>query len=321
MEINKISSEAQKSMKTRIITAIIIGLVMIPCIILGDWPFVILVSFLSIAAIYESLHITGKKYPWYIYLIMYIFTFSFIFWIFKSDLAYYENNHFYIKDIRISTMGVAFMLAILFTISVFNEKIDTKDVFYLFTMSLFLGISMQSVLFLRFSPGAFDVENKYFSNSFITCLLFVYVILGTCLNDIFAYFVGVLLGKHKMNPRVSPKKTWEGFIGGIVLSSLFTMIFAIICEKCFNIPLIPGNLDLAHWYNILFASLLISFSAVLGDLMFSLIKRSYNIKDYGNIFPGHGGVLDRFDSLLITSLLAAIFVAFIVYAPFSGVIM
>lgn len=328
MEINKINVDTQKSMKKRIITGLIMAIVGIPCIVLGDWFFLALVVFISIFAIWEAIKVTGKKYSWYIYLIMYIFTLSFVFWVFlrrtdpvnAGELSKYIDHHFLLYDIRISTMGVGFLLAILFTISIFNENFETKDAFYLFSMSLFIGISLQSVLFLRYCPAAIAPEVFNNNNYFATCLLFLFVLGGTCLNDIFAYFVGVLFGKHKMNPRVSPKKTWEGFAGGIVLSSIITSIFAIVCDVAFNTPLIAGYLDAEHWYYVILTSILVSFSSVLGDLMFSLIKRSYNIKDFGNVFPGHGGVLDRFDSLLITSLLVAILISFIVYTPFMGVI-
>lgn len=330
MEINKISNDTQKSMKTRIITAIFIGIITIPCVILGDWFFVGLVALVAGFGIYEATNATGKKYPWYIYVLMYIFTYSFIFWIFfqnidKTSLIHgiigeYSEGHFLLYDIRISTMSVGLLIAILFTISIFSEKVDTKDVFYLFSMSLFLGISLQAVLFLRFAPPAIAPSQYNSSNYLGTCLLFCFVVAGTCLNDIFAYFVGVLFGKHKMNPRVSPKKTWEGFIGGIVLSTITTTLFAIVCDLSFGMPILKGYLDSEHWYFIIVLSLLISFSAVLGDLMFSLIKRSYSIKDFGIILPGHGGVLDRFDSLLITSLLATLYISFIVYLPLTGVI-
>ena len=81
-----------------------------------------------------------------------------------------------------------------------------------------------------------------------------------------------------------------------------------------------GIIDAQHWYYVLPISAFISVSAVIGDLMFSLIKRTYNIKDFGNIFPGHGGVLDRFDSLFITALIVAILIIFIAYKPFDSVV-
>ena len=147
-----------------------------------------------------------------------------------------------------------------------------------------------------------------------------YVFAGVFLNDIFAYFVGVLFGKHKMAPIISPKKTWEGFAGGVVFSTIITFAVVLIADLGFNFPILDGIIDAQHWYYVLPISAFISVSAVIGDLMFSLIKRTYNIKDFGNIFPGHGGVLDRFDSLFITALIVAILIIFIAYKPFDSVV-
>lgn len=332
MEINKISTDTQKSMKTRIITGAILACVGIPVIILGDWLFIAGIIFLAAVSVWEILKVTGKKYPWPIYVIMYIFTFSFTFWTFfqaKSQNVYptawydHELFRFSMIDIRISTMGVGFLIALLFAYSIVSEKVDTHDVFYLFSMSLFIGISLQSVMFLRFSPQALpqSVDGTFEYGSYLqTCLLLFYILGGTALNDTFAYFVGVLFGKHKMNPRVSPKKTWEGFFGGIILSAICTSTFALVSDGVFNVPLLKGVIDIEHWYFVILISLCLGFFSVLGDLMFSLIKRSYNIKDFGTIFPGHGGVLDRFDSLLITSLLTTILITYIFYSPILGVI-
>ena len=219
------------------------------------------------------------------------------------------------SDIRISTMGFAFYIALLITYSIISHKIDTHDVFYLFSMSLFIGITIQSVMFLRFCPQKLSTEVSTYSHTYETVALIVYVLAGVMFNDIFAYFVGVLFGKHKMAPIISPKKTWEGFFGGVVLSSVTTVAMVLIADLVFGFPILDGIIDAEHWYYVVLISILMAISAVLGDLMFSLIKRTYNIKDFGNIFPGHGGVLDRFDSTLLTSLLVAIIIIFIYYQP------
>ena len=120
-------------------------------------------------------------------------------------------------------------------------------------------------------------------------------------TDIFAYFTGRAFGKHKLNERVSPKKTWEGFFGGVIVSILSTIIFGVVTDAC-GVPMLPGVLDTEHWYNILILSILIPIFGVFGDLIFSQIKRNYNIKDFGKALKSHGGVLDRLDSILIVSI-------------------
>lgn len=104
-------------------------------------------------------------------------------------------------------------------------------------------------------------------------------------SDSFAYFFGRLFGKHKMAPKISPKKTWEGFLGGV----LCTLILGFFVEN--KMPDMRGN-----W---IFVGFLVSIFAPLGDLVESQLKRTFGVKDSGNIIPGHGGILDRLDSFII----------------------
>lgn len=117
-----------------------------------------------------------------------------------------------------------------------------------------------------------------------TELLIAFFIMVWC-NDVFAYIVGSLIGKHKLYEKVSPKKTWEGTLGGVI----FTMLAAFIIAKFFNLY------DLNTWLALGF---IISIFANLGDLIESMIKRQVGVKDSGSIMPGHGGVLDRFDGVI-----------------------
>ena len=112
-------------------------------------------------------------------------------------------------------------------------------------------------------------------------LLVIFILVWT--NDTFAYLSGNLFGKHKLIARISPNKTWEGFIGGFV----FTIIVGALLDK----QLFDGN---SFW---LWAAIIVSPAAVIGDLFESLLKRKNKVKDTGTIMPGHGGILDRFDAM------------------------
>ena len=114
-----------------------------------------------------------------------------------------------------------------------------------------------------------------------------------------AYFGGRALGRHKLCPNVSPKKTVEGAIGAIVGSCAVTVVYGIVCASFFDLSV---NLFL-----LAVVGILISIVAQCGDLIASMVKRSYGIKDYGWILPGHGGILDRFDSIIATSSLVYIY--------------
>ena len=119
-------------------------------------------------------------------------------------------------------------------------------------------------------------------------LLLPFILSFAC--DTFAYFAGRALGKHKLAPKVSPNKTIEGSIGGILGNIVCGLIFAVVMDKVFD-----AGISLAAMALLAF---LCSIVAQLGDLSFSLIKREFGIKDYGKLFLAHGGVLDRFDSVL-----------------------
>lgn len=132
----------------------------------------------------------------------------------------------------------------------------------------------------------------------ISFVLALFVIIWT--NDTGAYCVGSLIGKHKMFPRVSPGKSWEGLIGGfafaIIAGWIFSMFVSVYDSKAINIM---------FWMT--FAAI-VSIFGTLGDLMESLTKRTLGIKDSGNIIPGHGGMLDRFDSMLLAAPAIAIYI-------------
>ena len=118
-------------------------------------------------------------------------------------------------------------------------------------------------------------------------------IIAAFMTDAGAYFVGVLLGKKKAVPLISPKKTVEGYVGGIVVGVAFVMLYGVLLGA-----VTPHRVN----FFALFAIGLIGGAVTeLGDLAFSLIKRQYDIKDYGKIFPGHGGMLDRFDSMIFAA--------------------
>ncbi|MBQ8214245.1 MAG: CDP-archaeol synthase [Clostridia bacterium] len=129
--------------------------------------------------------------------------------------------------------------------------------------------------------------------------------MGAWVTDTFAYFCGMLFGrggKHKLIPDVSPKKTVEGSIGGTVFCILAMVIFGIIINSIADLR--------ANYIVLIGAGLLASIVSQIGDLCMSVIKRTYGIKDYGKLFPGHGGVLDRFDSVLAVAIVLAALCSF-----------
>ncbi len=172
------------------------------------------------------------------------------------------------------------MIVVLFALSIIFEEVKFDDVCLLASFGFFVICGLHAIYYVRMQEG-------------IAPLLFI--VLATYGSDTGAYFAGVAFGKHKLIPRLSPKKTVEGSIGGIVLGTIAASIFSY-----FNpLPISFG------------ASVLVAFvltiTAQIGDLTFSSLKRTKGIKDFSNLLPGHGGVLDRLDSLTFNTLVFCLF--------------
>ena len=150
--------------------------------------------------------------------------------------------------------------------------------------TLYLTIAFSSMVLLR------DLPNGVY--------LFLLPFVGSWVTDTFAYFTGRLIGRHKLAPVISPKKTVEGSIGGIVFAVGAFAAYGAIAAARGVVPRYPA---------LLLCGLVVSLVSQIGDLALSAIKREQGIKDYSNIFPGHGGVLDRFDSVIATAPLVLIF--------------
>ena len=158
-----------------------------------------------------------------------------------------------------------------------------------------LAISLQSQIYIGIPLAAMTFMGKYLGLHFVLAIF-----LMIWINDTGAFIIGSLLGKHRLFERISPKKSWEGFFGGLGFNLLTGWLFAIGGGYFWDV-----RWNVITW--LIFATVITVFST-WGDLVESLMKRSLNIKDSGNIIPGHGGILDRIDSLLLVMPAAFLFV-------------
>ena len=183
-------------------------------------------------------------------------------------------------------IAIVYVIIMMFIMLGNYKKTKFEDV----VMSMFCGVIvpyvMSTITLLRnlclSRPDLFQQSQVFF-------IIFT-ALLSAWLNDTFAYFVGSKFGKHKLAPNISPKKSVEGAIGGIVITMLFNLAFFFIFDYFFF------KNDTIKWWMIPATSMFLSAISIGGDLSASVIKRNFGEKDFGTIFPGHGGIMDRFDS-------------------------
>lgn len=242
-------------MKTRIITALLIILCVIPPLVYGGILIGALLAFIIIAGGIELMALSEHKGVWPFIIkpiaILCVFLLLYV----TPALTY-------------PLMGI--ICLIFLSIPIFTDRYHAKDAFLCIAYILF-----------------FYAIASAFLNIFKTDRLLVwYIIIATYATDTGAYFCGRFLGKHKLNVRISPKKTWEGAVGGWICGALLSFVFAYVLLPDLSLITIAAG------------SCIMSITGQIGDLAFSAIKRCFQIKDFSDLLPGHGGVLDRVDSLV-----------------------
>ncbi len=176
---------------------------------------------------------------------------------------------------------VSFIIALMMLMVVFHEKVDITQV-----TTTFFGFFYVAVL----------ISFIYMVRSHVYGQLFVWLIfISAWGSDTFAYFSGLLLGRHKLCPKLSPKKTVEGAIGGVVGAVALGILYGLAVNRW----TVADDIDIVLFFSVI--SGVCAVFSQFGDLAASAVKRSTGIKDFGHLIPGHGGVLDRCDSLLFTA--------------------
>ncbi len=261
-------------MRKRIVSALLMIIVLLPLIILGKIPFALGVGLLSIFAFREVMKIYDS--PITVKLLSFIGLISIIYSNFDS------NNLIYGLDYKVLSISLLLILlpAIIYQT---KNKYNTEDAFKLFGFLFLLGIGFNYFILIR------DIDLKYF----------LYILLITIFTDTFAYFGGSLIGKHKFT-RISPNKTIEGCIIGSVMGTFIMSVYYT--------TIIGGNYNL---FLIILITFLLTIIGQVGDLFFSAVKRQYGIKDFSNLIPGHGGILDRLDSLIFVAIAFMLFIKYL----------
>ncbi len=276
-------------------TGVIVILIMIPILLFAQTPVLPLaIAIGSVIAMFEMMRCIGMQKAWPFAVPLYVLAASLP--LLTRFMALGSLNATVKPESakHLAQQGTILMIAILFyflTVAIFSRgKYNLADVCVLFAGAFYILTGFNSIVILHDNEEGGHV-------------LYLAIFISAWMTDVFAYFCGMLFGrggKHKLIPDVSPKKTIEGSIGGVVFCVIGMVSFALLC-----------NWFTEYDSNILMFALggiLASIVAQIGDLLMSYVKRYYGIKDFSQLFPGHGGVLDRFDSVLAVAIAMMCFI-------------
>ncbi len=265
-------------MLKRILSGIVLALILIPIVIAGGKSFLIAVGIIAILGFKEFLDLrkSHANIPSGIALFSMVALLVLIF--------YEYEVHGQPSGISMTPLVTISIVLLFPTMCPYkNGTYETKDAFYLIGVLLFLSTAFHGVIYIR-------NRNIY---------LLVYLLLVSITTDVFAFFIGKYFGKKKIFPNISPNKTYAGSIGGAVVGTIVPTLF-------YSFVIARENI-----IAILVMSFILSVVTQFGDLLFSKIKRENGIKDFSDLIPGHGGILDRFDSFIFVVLAYMIIMRFI----------
>lgn len=274
-------------MKKRIITSLVGVLVILPCFIfMHSVLFAVLFAVAGAIAVHEIIKATGCKNN--VITVLSCVTAAVIPFLFNYNIK-----------IPFMTVASIYILVYLIIMVLMYKKTTFNDI----VTSLFATVAVPCA----FSVGILlrDVYITYPDKyTKATGVFFIFLaVFSAWMTDIFAYFTGRKFGKHKLCPDISPKKTVEGAIGGIIGEVILNTALFFVFDKFFF------TVHTIEWWQIIIISVILSVISIFGDLSASVIKRNHGVKDFGKILPGHGGIMDRADSLVfvLPALYAAIY--------------
>jgi len=292
-----------QTFKTRTLTAAVFVIVMLTGLLWNQWSFLLLFSIIHFGCWWEYTRLMEKIHTTFLHMYtklgFILLGYGLVLWFCGPG---YQIAGYSIKENF--SLPVSFAGFILLITGLFQKmRVDMKS----------MGATALGLLYISFSCGLMmdlygntefnDPMLRTNGNKTYALLIPLFVIGCMWINDTMAYIVGSLIGKTPFS-KISPKKTWEGTIGGIILSSLIMGYIAFVIDESFAF----GKTFI--WWTIL--AIIASVSGTFGDLLESKLKRMAEVKDSGHIMPGHGGFLDRFDSLLLAIPFVWLYVSFLI---------
>ena len=275
-------------MKARVLTSILIVARAIPTFVLSGYiVYPIVLSLLALMAIFELLRVLGVEKNLAVAIPSYLLALA-------LPIAAYFATEDLTAYFLIATIVVYVFLLYILILSVFSRgKMGFSRVARIFASVTYVVLAFAALSAIRY------IENGEFC--------FGMVFIASWVSDVFAFLVGILIGKHKLIPEISPKKTVEGFIGGIFFATVAMLLYGLLIDLFVA--------DMTVNYIVLgVMGVILSILSQLGDLIASTVKREEGVKDYGSLLPGHGGIMDRFDSVFAIAVLALIIC--VLFPPF-----
>lgn len=303
-------------MKQRFWTGAAMFVILAPLYTLGGWFSTGLIMAISYIAGYELINMYQMKNP-------------------IPKTCKYIIPMFSLLTVLVGGTDTAFYLIYLLVLefigllvlSIFAKGICFKDCIFFMFANIYTGITfaiLESVRNVDQLASKLETGYIYTTNWFgainihpVGFVLLTFVLLVAMFTDIGAYSVGRKIGKHKLCPTISPKKTIEGAVGGTLIGSIIGTVFMIVlnytldASKAFQIRIFDIENDALYFITVFVVAIIVSIASELGDLVASKLKREYEIKDFGNILPGHGGILDRFDSTILAGLVFYVILIFV----------
>lgn len=268
-------------MIVRLLSATVFLLILLPCIYFSATPlFVVLTVFLSVAAVYELLKANDLHKNAALSIPMYLIA------LLPVMARYLEKTYFY-RIVFPYIFVCSFLVISVYTFLKNKPELGKVITSWFFSMYATVGFTAL-VLLADIKDGSWQIMFFAFIASWVT--------------DSCALVFGIIFGKHKLLPSVSPKKTVEGAVGGVIYCVIAFWLYAMLLENFLDF-------QIDSYLLIALCGLICGIVAVIGDLIFSAVKRACNIKDFGKLIPGHGGILDRFDSIISIAIVLLMFIS------------
>ena len=245
-------------MKTRIISAIVMIALFIPLLIIGEIPYLVVSTVLAVMGMWELMRL--EKVP----IVFKVLSYLMCIFLIVSSYVIKDFNPFNYYIL----LGLFLLYSSLMIINNDIKEFSYKDSLWIFICTLMIGFMFKNFVDIRYI-GIYEV---------------IYLFLISTMTDTFALFCGKLFGKHKLT-KISPNKTVEGSVGGSIFGTIIPVLFLFFLGREITLTII-------------LETFLLTIIGQIGDLYFSSIKRHYDVKDFSNLIPGHGGILDRLDSIL-----------------------